>query len=53
MVQYSHGSVSVFQVSTVSVFRYTGRHFFQVGSVFVVSILKYRDIDAVTVRSYL
>jgi len=32
---------------SVSVFRYTGRYFCQVGSVFVVGISKYRDIGSV------
>ena len=37
--------MSVFK--SVSVFRYTGRYFFQVGSVFVVVFFKYRDIGSV------
>jgi len=32
---------------SVSVFRYTGRYFFQVGSVFVVGFSEYRDIGSV------
>ena len=32
---------------SVSVFRYTGKYFFQVGSVFVVGFSKYRDIGSV------
>jgi len=32
---------------SVSVFRYTGRYFFQVGSVFVVGFFKYRNIGSV------
>ena len=44
-VQFSHGSVSVFNVGIG--IRYFCRYFFQVGSVFGIGISKYRDIGSV------